>query len=145
MIGLPLKINVIPVKTHNTFGNTNDFTFSFKNRTLLNVVFIIGMKIVQGFTCDPVKQEYVATSKRGKEINRRRFSSCEQLINWSMSLPDEKLVTTDEMDKGTYYVKVTVKRKSKRLPLFFDLLFFFLPGEKNMDSLSEPIMLHEEK
>lgn len=107
--------------------------------------FVIGTKIVQGFTCDPVKQEYVATSRRGKTVNSRRFSSCEQLINWSMNLPDEKLVNTGEMDRGTYYVKVSVKRKSKRRPLFFDMLFFFLPGEKKMESTSGPIVLHGEK
>jgi hypothetical protein len=107
--------------------------------------FVVGMKIVQGFSCDPVKKEYVATSKRGKTINRRRFNTCEQLINWSMSLPDEKIVTTAEMEKGAYYIKVGVKRKSKRLPLFFDLLFFFLPGEKSMERNSSLILLHEDK
>jgi hypothetical protein len=109
--------------------------------------FVLGITVAQTLRCDPVKKEFIALSKRGGEEVTKRFESCDELINWTMSLPDEKLTSTAELRPETpYYVKTTVESRLRRLPSFFRLLFFFVKEtEFKMEAESKRFTINEKE
>ena len=89
--------------------------------------FVIGISVSQALHCDPVKKEYTVVSIRGDEEIKKRFESCEQLLNWTMSLPDQKLATVAGLDEeAKYYVVTTVESRIKRIPSFIKKFLFFV-------------------
>ncbi len=107
--------------------------------------FVIGISVSQALRCDPVKKEYSAVSIRGGKEIKKRFESCEQLINWTMSLPDEKLANIAVLDKeAKYYVVTTVESRIKRIPSFIKkVLFFVSDTEFKVKGKSETFVVGE--
>lgn len=104
--------------------------------------FILGRRFTQTLHCDPVKNEYIATSSTGNILRERRFQSCERLIHWALNLSDLVLSSTVELEPAEYFVRVTVESRLRRLPPFIDLLFFFVKEEEFSimeDSLHFPL------
>ena len=90
--------------------------------------FVLGLTIAQNLRCDPVKKEYVVLTTRKDESTTRRFESCDQLLSWTMSLPDEWVTSLAGLDpEGRYYTKTTVESRLRRLPAYLRLLLFFVP------------------
>lgn len=88
--------------------------------------FILGKTFTQTLQCDPVKKEYIARSLSGFKLKEKRFSNCEGLIKWALSIPEFQLTNTSELDPARYRVKATVESRLRRLPPFINLLFFFV-------------------
>lgn len=88
--------------------------------------FVKGVKIHQQFKCDPVKNENKLISTVGTHATIKRFSTCDELIQWSLELRAVEITGVDLLEEGEYYVKVTVESRLRELPPVVNLLLFFV-------------------
>ena len=109
--------------------------------------FVIGVTVSQTLHCNPVKKEYTAISRRGDEVVEKRFEACDQMINWTMSLPDEKIANKAGLDlEARYYVVTTVESRIRRIPKFLKRVLFFIPDtEFRVEAESEVFVLGDEE
>ena len=109
--------------------------------------FVIGVTVSQTLHCNPVKKEYTAISRRGDVVVEKRFEACDQMISWTMSLPDEKLANKAGLDlEARYYVVTTVESRIRRIPKFIKRVLFFIPdAEFRVEAESETFVLGEEQ
>ncbi len=92
--------------------------------------FVLGRKITQILKSNQIKREYVATSLYGNVHLEKRFKSPESMVEWAMSVADVKLTNVKELDAGTYFVKVTVESRIRKLPPIVGYFLFFLPEKE---------------
>jgi len=88
--------------------------------------FVLGKKIQQTLQCDPVKNENLATSTVGNRVFQKRFSSCDELMDWALNLTDIELSGIKGLESAEYYIKVTVESRIRELPPFINLILFFV-------------------
>jgi hypothetical protein len=88
--------------------------------------FILGRSFTQTLHCDPVKEEYAATSLSRNRLVEKRFSNCDRLLDWALNIPEFRLAGMDALEPSEYFIKVTAESQLRRLPPFIDLLFFFV-------------------
>jgi hypothetical protein len=100
--------------------------------------FVAGKSYVKTVKADPVKKEYVATSYDGAVIVERRFRSLESMIDWVLSFKDVRLADLRDLDRGKYFVRITVESKVRELPpVIGQLLFFVSENEFKISKDSE--------
>ncbi len=88
--------------------------------------FLYGKIIFRTLTCDPVKGEYIATSSSNNLFIKKRFKSFESMVEWAVNINDIRLMNMAELEPGTYYVKITVESKIRKLPPVIGYLMIFL-------------------
>ena len=88
--------------------------------------FVSGVRFTRTLKCDPVKKEFVATSLRDETTSEKRFSNCEALLRWALSIQDLRLSGTRALEPAEYFVKVTAEGRIRRLPSVVGYLFFFI-------------------
>jgi len=104
--------------------------------------FVLGAELHRTLSCDPVKNEFVATSLAGNTLREKRFSDCESLLKWALTLNDIKLAETSELEPANYFVKVTAESRIRKLPPVVSYLFFFVKEKEfsiDKDSESFPV------
>ncbi len=104
--------------------------------------FILGKKITQTLTCDPVKNENVATSTKDNVVRTKRFSSCDEMMGWALSLRGIELYDIDLLERAEYYIRVSAESRIRELPPFINLVLFFVKETEfkiNSDSPSFPL------
>lgn len=89
--------------------------------------FVLGKKYLRTLKSDPIKKEHVASSNDGSIIIEKRFRSLESMLDWSLSVNDLQLTNTEDLEPGTYFVKVTIESRVRNLPPVIGYLFIFLP------------------
>lgn len=89
--------------------------------------FVIGKQYLRTLKSDPIKKEHVASSNDGSVIIEKRFKSLESMLDWTMSVKDLKLTHTNDLEPGSYYIKVTIESRVRNLPPVIGYLFIFLP------------------
>lgn len=89
--------------------------------------YIVGKSFVRTLKSDPVTLQYKATSNDGNTILQRKFKSFESMIQWALSVSNTKLAHTRDMEPGTYFVRVTVQSKIRKLPPVIGYFMVFLP------------------
>jgi hypothetical protein len=109
--------------------------------------FVTSTSVSQSINCNPVKKEFKVVSVRGRDKVEKRFESCEQLLSWSMSLPDEKLSSITVLEKdATYYVRTTVESKIRKIPrVIKSVLFFVSDTEFKLTAESEVFLINQEE
>lgn len=108
--------------------------------------FILGKTFTNTLRCDPVKKEYTATSMTGTTLTEKRFTDCDPLLRWALSIPEMRLTNITELAPATYFVKVTVESRLRRLPPIISSLFFFVKEtEFNISRQSRPFPLEPEQ
>jgi hypothetical protein len=88
--------------------------------------FISGKLFVRKLKCDPVKMEYIATSNDGSILIKKRFKSFESMLRWAVTINDLKLANIKDLEAGTYFVRVTVESKIRKLPPVIGYFLIFL-------------------
>ena len=88
--------------------------------------FIEGRKITQTLNCDPLKNENLATSTVGNKVYKKRFSSCDELMHWALTLRNIEISNARALESAEYFVRVTVESRIRELPPFINLLLFFV-------------------
>lgn len=89
--------------------------------------FVIGKNFIRTLQSDPVKMEYIATSKDENSQIKKRFRSFESMIQWALKISDLKLANLRELESGQYFVRVTVESKVRKLPPVIGYFMIFLP------------------
>jgi hypothetical protein len=89
--------------------------------------FIFSKSFIRTLKSDPVKMEYVATSRGGGTIIRKRFKSFGSMVQWALNINDLKLANVRELEPGLYFVRVTVESKIRKLPPVIGYFMIFLP------------------
>lgn len=89
--------------------------------------FVLGKHIVKTLRVDPVKKEYVATSSDGMTIIEKRFNELDSLLKWAVSIRDLKLANTRALEPDSYFIRITVESRLRKLPPVISYLFFFVP------------------
>ncbi|OGW37996.1 MAG: hypothetical protein A2Y97_10100 [Nitrospirae bacterium RBG_13_39_12] len=89
--------------------------------------FVLGESFVRTLECDPVKMEYIATSSNRNTIIEKRFKSFESMVKWAVSIDNLKFTSTQELEPGSYFVRVTVESKIRKLPPVIGYFLIFLP------------------
>lgn len=88
--------------------------------------FITGKTITRTLKYDLIKNDFLASSNDGNTIIKKRFKSLESMLDWALSIEDLKLAELNELDKGTYYVRVTVESKIRKLPPVIGYFMVFI-------------------
>lgn len=103
--------------------------------------FVWGVQIKREFISNPIKEEFIIKSYDVNIIKEKRFKSWQDAIEWGMKI-DSIIIDTKDLEKGKYYVKVTVESNIKKLPSIFEHLLFFIPKhEKKISKESEILRL----
>lgn len=89
--------------------------------------FIAGKKIVRTLKSDPIKKEYIATSFDGATIIEKRFRDLESMLNWTMNIRNFNLVNIMDIETASYFVRVSIESRIRKLPPVIGYLLFFVP------------------
>ncbi len=89
--------------------------------------FVVGKTYVRTLRSNPVTTEYRATSNDGSVIIQKKFKSFESMIQWALSVNDLKLAQLSDLEEGTYFVRVTVESRIRKLPPVIGYFIIFLP------------------
>ena len=92
--------------------------------------FVTGRKLVKILKSNPIKREYVSTIVDGNIHTEKRFKDIESMIESAMNIPDIKLTNTRELEPGSYFVKVSVESRIRKLPPVIGYLLFFVPEKE---------------
>jgi hypothetical protein len=92
--------------------------------------FITGKKIMKTLRCDPIKNEYTATSFDGATLIEKRFKSFDSMLSWTLNVTDLVLINQRELQQADYFVKVTVESRLRKLPPVIGYLLFFVPEKE---------------
>lgn len=100
--------------------------------------FVTGRKFVRILKSNPIKREYIASSIDGNVQLEKRFKDLESMIEWVMNIGDSKLTNIKELEPGSYFVKVSVESRIRKLPPVIGYLLFFVPEKELSVSKNSP-------
>jgi len=89
--------------------------------------FVLSRSFVRSLRSDPVKMEFIATSTDGNTQIKKRFKSFESMLQWALSFENLNLVHIRDLEPGTYFVRVTVESKIRKLPPVIGYFMVFIP------------------
>jgi hypothetical protein len=89
--------------------------------------FVTGKYFVRTLKSDPVTLEYRSASGDGNTIVQKKFKSFESMIGWALIINDLKLANVRELEQGSYFVRVSVESKIRKLPPVIGYFMIFLP------------------
>lgn len=111
-------------------GIAKELRFSidlFKVWTIWPDEFVFRRYFIRTIKCDPVKNEFVATSFDGSTFIEKRFKSFESMMKWTLTINDLKFTNIKELEPGMHFVRVEVESKIRKLPPLIGSLLIFLP------------------
>jgi hypothetical protein len=100
--------------------------------------FIRGVRIVRKLHSDEMKKEYRLDSFDGNHLTVRRFNSFTSMTDWAFRFNGISLGRLDELQRGRYFVRVTVESKKEKVPSIISEIFFFLPSREFRYRLDSP-------
>ena len=108
--------------------------------------FVLGKYFIRTLKCNPVKNEFIATSFDGGTVTEKRFKSFESMVQWALSIKDLKLTNVRELEPGMHFVRVTSESKIRKLPPVIGYFLIFLPeNEFSIEKESPLFMIGEVK
>jgi len=111
-------------------GVTKDLKFSidlFRVWKMWPDEFVVGKLFIRTLKSDPVTMEYRGSSNDGNTLVQKKFKSFESMIQWALLINDVKLANVKDLEQGTYFVRVTVESKIRKLPPVIGYFMIFLP------------------
>ncbi|MEJ5226557.1 DUF4390 domain-containing protein [Thermodesulfovibrio sp.] len=104
--------------------------------------FIANVQIQRAMSSDPIKGEFTVKSILRDVLLEKRFNNYSDAIKWAMHIEPTKVADISRLEKGTYYLKITVESNIKRLPSILENFLFFIPKyEKKISKNSESFKL----
>lgn len=88
--------------------------------------FVAGITVTRTLSCNPVKNEFVATSLEGNVLREKRFGNCEDLLRWTLNLEGVTVANSRELEPAEYYAKLTAESRIRKLPPVVGYLLFFV-------------------
>lgn len=89
--------------------------------------FVISKKIKRTIRYDNLRGLYLVTSRDGASLIQKKFNDFHIMKAWAFKIEDIHIANKRELEPGSYYVKVLVESKSKKLPAVIGILMLFLP------------------
>ena len=89
--------------------------------------FVLSRSFVRNLRADPVKMEFIATSTDGNTQIKKRFKTFDSMLQWALNFENLKLANIRDLEPGTYFVRVTVESKIRKLPPVIGYFMIFLP------------------
>jgi len=111
-------------------GLSKELVFAFELYSIRQFFpdeYILGKKITVSLKNDPIKREFVARIVDGTTTTEKRFKDTESMTAWALLSRTVKVVNLKELDPATYYVKVSVESRIRKLPPVIKILLFFIP------------------
>ncbi|NLI30936.1 MAG: DUF4390 domain-containing protein [Nitrospiraceae bacterium] len=111
-------------------GLSKELVFAFELYSIRQFFpdeYILGKKITVSLKNDPIKREFVARIMDGTATTEKRFKDTESMTAWALLSRTVKVVNLKELDPATYYVKVSVESRIRKLPPVIKILLFFIP------------------
>lgn len=101
--------------------------------------FITGKKIIKVLRGNQIKREYVGTRIYENIHLEKRFKDPDSMVEWSMNNADVKLANIKELEPGSYFVKVTVESRIRKLPpVIGHFIWPFVPDKEFSVSKNSP-------
>lgn len=100
--------------------------------------FLQGVRLTRIIRSDPIKREYVVTQIEGSRRNEMRFADIGTLTEWAMKVSGLKVSRTENLEEGTYFIKITVESQIKKLPPVVGYFLFFIPEKEFSVSKNSP-------
>jgi hypothetical protein len=116
-----------------TSGLSKELVFNvdlFRHWKIWPNEFVTGKNILITLQSNPIKREYVGTSKTGNTKSIKRFKDVNSMIAWAVNITDLKLTGTSGLDGDNYFVKVTAESRAHALPAVVGYILFFLPTKE---------------
>lgn len=145
---LIVKARIIP---------SQEFVEDFKNGLSKNILimielyrkwsiipdeFIVGIQIQRVLISDPIKDEFIVKTVQSDVLTEKRFKNYQEALDWALNIEPVKLVNINRVERGKYYIKITVESNIKRLPSVLEHILFFIPTyEKKITKESEHFRL----
>lgn len=92
--------------------------------------FIIGKKVINTLTSDPVKGEFIGTSFDGLTQIKKRFKDFNSMLRWALNIRDLKVANIKELEDSEYFIRIIVESRLRKLPPVIGYLFFFVPEKE---------------
>lgn len=89
--------------------------------------FVLSRSFLRNLRADPVKQEFIATSTDGTTQIKKRFKTFDSMLKWALNFENLKLANVRDLEPGTYFVRVAVESKIRKLPPVIGYFMIFLP------------------
>jgi len=89
--------------------------------------FVLNRSFVRNLRADPVKMEFIATSTDGTTQIKKRFKTFDSMLRWALNFETLKLANVRDLEPGTYFVRVAVESKIRKLPPVIGYFMIFLP------------------
>jgi hypothetical protein len=89
--------------------------------------FVMSKKIKRTIRYDNLRGLYFVTSRDGASLIQKRFNDFHTMKVWAFKIEDIHIANLRELEPGSYYVKVLVESKSKKLPAVIGILMLFVP------------------
>jgi len=100
------------------------------------------LQVQRIFISDPIKGEFIVRSIEGQILREKKFKNWQDALEWGLKINPVTVVDINNLEKGKYYVKVTVESNIKKLPLVLEHILFFIPRyEKRITKESETFRL----
>lgn len=92
--------------------------------------FISGIKFTRTISSDPIKKEYIVISDDGMTRNERRFNSLDTLLDQALKINVKDAFSTLGLQSGTYFIRITVESRIRKLAPIIGYLLFFVPEKE---------------
>jgi len=92
--------------------------------------FIYGIKQERKIKSDPIKKEFLVTVTSEISNKERRFNSLESLLDQALKVDITDVFSTIGLPAGTYFVRVTVESRIRKLAPIIGYLLFFVPEKE---------------
>ena len=89
-----------------------------------------GKTIVISLQSDPIKREYIGTSREGRAKTVKRFKDISSMLAWATDVSELKLTTTKNLEGDNFFVQVTAESRAHSLPSVVGYILFFLPTKE---------------
>jgi hypothetical protein len=122
-------------------GVTKEFVFHvdlFRVWKMWPDEFIVNRNFVRKLRCDPVKTEFIASSREGNTVVQKRFKSFETMAGWGLRIDDVRLANLRDLEQGVYFVRVTAELAKRKLPPVIGYFMIFLPEKEFKVSKDSP-------
>ncbi|GAB5046795.1 DUF4390 domain-containing protein [Thermodesulfovibrio sp. TK110] len=104
--------------------------------------FISGVQIQRVLVSDPIKDEFIVKTLQGETLTEKRFKNWQEALDWALNIEPLKIVNINNVERGKYYIKITVESNIKKLPSVLEHILFFIPTyEKKITKESENFRL----
>lgn len=104
--------------------------------------FIEGFQMQRALISDPIKDEFIIKTIQDNNISEKRFKNWQEALDLALKIEPVKITNAAKLDRGDYYVKITVESNIRKLPLILEHILFFIPTyEKKITKISEKFSL----